>query len=249
MLIAALTLALMALGAFADGRHHLELALAVGALTILLQVWLAPANLPLWVRNTGWIALGLFAIDSVIMAGTPMPPSEPGLVIPHAIVAPLFFAALTVIAFYTWVDWINPNEQIDYSAQPLLPTAALAAPVLVILQIAMGAAYRHKIFSVMPHMAGAMLVTLVLLVMCVVLLQTFPEHPTLRPLAIAGMSALLLQVTLGIAAFVMRLLDFDSSPGFPYLASAHICAGALVLAASVLLCIEVRRCGLSSGRS
>jgi heme A synthase len=91
-------------------------------------------------------------------------------------------------------------------------------------------------------MAGAMVATLLLLVLTVQLLQNFPAHPTLRPVAIASMSVLLLQVTLGIAAFVMRLLDFDTNTGFVFLTAAHVCVGALTLAASVVMCLEVRRC-------
>jgi len=254
---AVLTLILIALGAVAGGagtdplllslsRYHVYLALAVGAMTAVLLVWVAPANIPAWVRGTGWIAVALYAIDSLIMAWTATPPVDAPLAIPHAIVAPLFFASIVVIAYYSQLDWINPQESVDFSAWPMIPMAALAAPFLVILQISLGAAYRHKVFSVLPHMAGAMVVTLVLLVLCVVLLQHFPAHATLRPLAIAAMSALLLQVTLGIGAFVMRLLDFDTMPGFDYLAASHVCVGALTLAASVVLCIEVRRIGSRS---
>jgi len=76
----------------------------------------------------------------------------------------------------------------------------------------------------------------------VLLLQSFPTHPTLKPIAIAAMSVLLLQVSLGIAVFVMRLMDFDTSNGFVFLAAAHVCAGALTLAASIVLAFEVRRC-------
>jgi len=115
-------------------------------------------------------------------------------------------------------------------------------PFLVIVQISLGAAYRHKVLGVMPHMAGAMLVVLPLLVVSVLLLQNFPAHPTLRPVAIAAMSVVLLQASLGIAAFVMRLMDFDTSKGFLFLAATHVCVGALTLAASVVLALEVRRC-------
>jgi hypothetical protein len=100
---------------------------------------------------------------------------------------------------------------------------------------------------VMPHMAGAMVATLLVLALSVQLVQNFPSHPTLRPIAIASMSVLLIQVTLGIAAFVMRLLDFDTNAGFMLIAAAHICSGALTLAASVVMCLEVRRCCVSIG--
>jgi len=225
------------------GRIHLDLAAAVGAGTVLLLIWIVPANIPAWVRAMGWVATGLFALDSAIMALTPAPPAGAALAIPHAIVAALFLSSLVVIAFYMPQDWINGPTRIDTTtAWPSLPLASLITPFLVVLQISLGAAYRHKIFGVMPHMAGAMVVTLALLVVSVLLLQSFPTHPTLKPVAIAAMSVLLLQVSLGIAAFVMRLMDFDTGNGFVFLAAAHVCVGALTLAASVVLALEVRRC-------
>lgn len=247
---AVVTLLLIALGAVEGGadtallnsRYHVYLAVIAGAMTAVLLMWLSPANLKSWLRATGWVALGLFLIDSAIMSMTTKPPVDAVLAIPHAIVAPLFLAALVVIAVYTAIDGFTAAEPIDTMAAPLVPIAAQWAPLLVICQIAMGALYRHKVWGVMPHMAGAMVVTLVLLMLAVVLLQNFPAHPTLRPMAIAAMSVLLLQVTLGIGAFVMRLLDFDTSDGFVYLAAGHVCVGALTLAASVVLSIEVRRC-------
>jgi hypothetical protein len=256
---AVVTLLLMAVGALAaggaelvlpasiikgvvSGRYHIYLAIATGAMTVMLLVGLTPANVPTWVRATGWVSVSLFAIDSAIMAWTPVPPVGAEQAIPHAIVAPLVFASVVVSAFYMFQDWINGPEIADISALPSLPLIALLTPFAVILQIALGALYRHKIFSVMPHMAGAMVATLLLLVLTVQLLQNFPAHPTLRPVAIASMSVLLLQVTLGIAAFVMRLLDFDTNTGFVFLTAAHVCVGALTLAASVVMCLEVRRC-------
>ena len=252
---AVLTVILMAVGALAtgdvlNGRYHVYLALATGGLAVMLLIGLVPANVPAWLRATGWIAVALFALDSGIMAWTPLPPVEATLAIPHAIAGALFLATTVVIAFYMPQDWINGPELVDMTPWPLLQTMALATPLVVIVQIALGAAYRHKVFGVMPHMAGAMVATLLLLVLAVQLLQHFPTHPTLRPVAIAAMSVLLLQVTLGISAFVMRLLDFDTMPAFVWIAAAHVCLGALTLASSLVLCIEVRRTGLaSSGRS
>ena len=254
---AALTLLLILAGAVAgganagsplvSGRPHLLLALAVGAMTVLLLFWLIPANLPAWVRGLGWIALGLFTADSGIMALTPQPPAGAGLAVPHAIAAPLFLGAVVLIAVYTSIDWLSGPQTVSFAETPYLPLAAFWTPPLVLVQISLGALYRHKVFGVLPHMAGAMVVAGLVLVTSVMLLQNLPGHPTLRPIAIGAMCVFLLQVSLGIATLVMRLLDFDTSPGFVFLAAAHVCTGALTLAASLLLAVEVRRCA-PSGR-
>ena len=223
-------------------RPHSLLAILSGAMAAVLLVWLIPSNTPVWVRSTGGVALGLFAADTLLAVVTQTRPLPIALSVAHACVAPLFFSALVVVAAYTWPGWEDTPEPIDLHAYPFIAQLADAAPWLTLLQIGMGAAYRHKAMSVMPHVAGAMLVALPLLIVSVLLLQQFPKHPTVPALAISTMTILLLQVSLGIGTFVMRLLDFDMTPGFAYLAAAHLCAGALTLAASVIICIEVRRC-------
>jgi hypothetical protein len=114
-----------------------------------------------------------------------------------------------------------------------------AAPALVLLQIILGAAYRHKAIGVMPHMAGAMLVAGLLLVVCTMVLQRFPQSAPLRNTAGALLAIVLLQVSLGIAVFVMRLLDVETTPAFLPLAVTHVTVASLVLAATTALAIRL----------
>ncbi len=230
-----------------NGRYHLYLALAADAMVILLLIGITPANVPGWVRATGWIMVALFGIDSAIMAYTPAPPVGLALAVTHAILAPLCLTTVVMSAFYLPQDWINGPEMIDLTPAAPVSTLALLTPLAVIVQIALGTAYRHKVYSVLPHMAGALVATLLLLVLSVQLLQSFPGHPTLRPAAIASMSVLLLQVTLGITAFVMRLLDFDTTTGFLFIAVAHICAGGANSLRRASYCVS--RCAAAPGSS
>jgi hypothetical protein len=252
-LIAGLTLVLMIAGALLTSnesgaqiaptvfslRRHVEIGLAVGAGALVLLLWLAPSNTPAWLRGLGWVAVVLFVIDAATAISQPV---IPALSILHACLAPVFLATVVAIAVFVSPEWMLEVERVDWTPVPSIPLVAMVAPPFVLLQIALGAAYRHKMATVMPHMAGAMIVALLLLVLSVVLLQRLPKHPTLRPVAIATLTVVLTQVTLGIAAFVMRLLDFDTNAGFAFLAAGHIAVGALTLAASVVLALEIRRC-------
>lgn len=232
-----------AVSAALPGRIHEYLALLVSVLAVVLLLQLLPTNTTDWLRGMAWAAVAVVAAEgalALLQVKTPLPVWQS---LAHAILAPLTVAFLAAVACFTIPEWqMAPAEPVNLSEWPIVPAAAKAAPVLVLLQIAMGAAYRHKEWSVMPHMAGALLVAAVLLVVPVMLLQQFPQHPSLRPVAIAAMSAALLQITLGIAAFVMRLLDFDTSTTFIAIAASHVCVGALTLAASLVLAIEVARC-------
>ena len=227
-------------------RPHSIIGVIGGMMTAALLAWLIPSNTTTYVRSAGWVAATLFAIAAALPSVIRERPLSVPLAVLHACVAPLLLSAIVVVSAYTWPGWEDSPEPIDLKSTPMIAMLADAAPFLTLLQISLGAAYRHKALGVMPHMAGAMLVALPLLIISVVLLQQFPKHVTIRPIAVSMMSILLLQVALGITAFVMRLLDFDTAPGFPHVAAAHVTVGALTLAVSVVGCVELRRCRVRS---
>jgi heme A synthase len=224
------------------GRIHEYLALIISVLAVILMLWLRPSNTRGWLRALTWGAVAVAAAEgalSMLQIKAPLPMWQS---LSHAILAPVFVALLAATACFTLPEWQMDPDPVDLHEWPIVPAAAKAAPVLVLLQIAMGAAYRHKEWGVMPHMAGAMFVAAAMLIVPVILLQHFPKHASLRPVAIAAMSTVLLQITLGIAGLVMRLLDFDTSITFIVIAVSHVCIGALTLAASLVMAIEVSRC-------
>jgi cytochrome c oxidase assembly protein subunit 15 len=179
------------------------------------------------------IAAALGAIECLVRNQTA------AITIVHACLSPVFFAACVSIGLGGAGG--QPGGQ---------PAGGLAtsgsgfrllvksAPALVLLQIILGAAYRHKAIGVMPHMAGAMLVAGLLLAICSIVLQRFPQPPPLRTAAGALLGIVLLQVSLGIAVFVMRLLDAETTPAFLPAVVAHVTVGSLTLAATTALAIR-----------
>lgn len=160
----------------------------------------------------------------------------------HALSAQLFFGAMACIVVMTSESWERPADKADVSAWPVLAKLANAAPVLVVLQISMGAAYRHKAMGVLPHMGGAMVVALAMLGLSVFLLQNFPHHNSLRTAAVTALAVTLTQISLGVAVFVMGLLEFDVTTVGLISAIAHVSTGALTLGAGCLLALQFRRC-------
>ena len=227
---------------FITGNRHAVLGLAAGVLTAVLAMWLAPSNTRLFVRASSWTAVGAFVADVAVTGGSTAVPLADPLAILHAGFAPVIFACVVAIAVFMLPELIWSPEPIDVGTRPLLRWLAMLAPVVVLLQIFLGAMYRHKVTGVMPHMGGAMIVALVLLILCIQVLQQFPAHASLKPMAMTAMGVLLAQILLGIVAFVMKLLDFDNSIGFVFLTIGHVVTGSLVLAASLVLAIEFRRC-------
>jgi hypothetical protein len=197
----------------------------LGILTLGLAIWLS--------RALAWIAFAIIVVDSTAGWFT--------LPLVHASVAPLFFATIVAIAVYTSPGWKQNPDVVDDRGRPSLRYLAIATPPVVFVQILLGVVYRHKLTSVMPHMAGAMIAALLTLIVSMVLMQQYPEHQPLRRAAIALMSAVLTQVALGVGAFTMQLLDMDNTPAGILFAVLHVTTGSLALAASMVLAIQVQR--------
>ena len=132
-------------------------------------------------------------------------------------------------------------ELVEDHGWPSLRSLAIMLPLVVLTQIALGAGFRHGALSVMPHLAGAMVVTLVLLIMAAFVMQQFPTHRTLRPAAIALMSIGFVQVALGIAALILRMTTPQGATETVIVTVAHVAVGAMTLASSISLSILIRR--------
>ncbi len=187
---------------------------------------IAAVSLVCFNRALGWRVILLVLMPGVLeclLRNQTVP-----TVIVHACLAPVFFSICVAIAMKR-----------DPSAPSTFRLVVRASPALVLLQIVLGAAYRHKAIGVMPHMAGAALVAGLLLVVGVMVLQRFPQSSPLRSTAGTLLAIVLLQVSLGIAVLVMRLLDFETTPAFVATAVTHVVVGSLTLAATTVLAIRV----------
>ncbi|HVV45628.1 MAG TPA: hypothetical protein VHC72_10490, partial [Bryobacteraceae bacterium] len=208
-------------GAAAAGLAHLAIAglLAAGALVQTFVLRGENRN----ARFMNAIALVLLALEAVSGGGTTAALPDSSALI-HALLAPLFAGACAVIP-----------DLLAAGGSPLrlehgraLRLISFWLPPLTLMQIAFGAFYRHKIRGILPHMAGALVVTLLSLIVCALLMQRAPAATPVRSAAVMLLSAVLTQVTLGIAAFVMRLLEFDTTLGFTIVAALHVATGSAV---------------------
>ncbi len=213
-----------------DGVVHKDVAIAVGILALGLVLW---QLLEAGERLLGWIALGFFAFEGWVgWLGAPLL---------HASLAPLAFAIFVAIAVVTSSEWNEAPELVEDHAAPTLRLFAIAMPPLMLLQIMLGAAYRHKQTGLMPHLGGAMIVVLATLVFGMLVVRRHPEHRKLRAAATWLISIFLVQVMLGFAAFIMPLLKLASPAPVIAVTASHVVVGSLTLAASVVLAMQVER--------
>ncbi len=220
---------------------HRMVATFVGMLTIGLVIFLAKAEPRRWMRNLGWIALGAVILQGLLGGLTVLLLLPPAVSVSHACLAQLFFSTIVAIAIFTSRSWQEGPRLVDDYGVPSLRGLSLILPVLLLLQVALGAAFRHGAMTVLPHVVGAMLVAPSILIVCAFVLHQFPDHQILRKSAVALLAITVAQVMLGIGAYFARLNAATSPVAMVAVTVAHVATGALTLAASIALAIQIRR--------
>ncbi len=227
-------------GVFFEHGHRMVGA-AVGMLAIGLAFWLWRVDERPWMRKLGWVSLVWVIVVGLLGGLTVKLLTPPPVSILHTCLAQLFFSSTVAIAVFTSKSWHAGPEMVDDHGWPPLRSLAILTPVVVLAQIALGAGFRQRALGVMPHIIGAMVVSLVVLLAGVFVLQQFPEHRMLRLAALAMLGVTSLQVFLGISAYLARMQADQRPVDMVVNTVAHLAVGALTLASSIVLAIHIRR--------
>jgi cytochrome c oxidase assembly protein subunit 15 len=227
-------------GVFFEHGHRM-VATTVGMLTIVLAIWLWRADPRPWMRKLGFAALGAVILQGLLGGLTVLMLLPPPVSISHACLAQLFFSTTVALTIFTSQRWLNGPVQVEDHGWPSLRSLAIAVPVLVLAQVALGAAFRHRALGLMPHIIGAMVVSAAIMLLCAFVLHQFPEHPSLRRAAVVLMSVTGVQVFLGIFAYLTRAQAVESPLAMVIATVAHVAIGALTLASTIALSILILR--------
>jgi len=220
---------------------HRLIAQVVGLLTIVLAIWIQRTEQRPWMRTLGWTALGCVVFQGLLGGATVLLLQPAPISIFHACVAQLFFSLTVSIAIFTSRRWLEGAEPVEDYGRPSLRSLSILAPALVLAQIALGASFRHRAIGLMPHVIGAMVVSLGLLITGAFVLLQFPKHSALRTAARAMLAIAFAQVFLGTAAYYTRLQAAEIPVAMVLTTVAHVATGGLTLAASIALSIQIRR--------
>lgn len=213
---------------------HEFTASAMAVVLAVLAIWLLAARVSAFL---GWSILMLAVADG----GLGHVVTSPALGISHALLAQILFAASAAAVTLTSSAWSLPPDRVEDHGWPSLRSLGTVTPVLVLLQIWLGAGFRHKAMGVLPHLFGAMVLVLVILCVCIFVMQQFPTHKVLRPAAHMLLAIAFTQIFLGIAAFTVRTMYTKPTPAVVYVTATHACVGAMTLAAAVVLGMQIRR--------
>lgn len=231
---------------------HRMIATTVGMLTIALAVYIRLKEKRIWIWR-----LGLFALIAVITQGLlggltvkmmlPLAVSSA-----HATLAQLFFCTTVGIAVFTSRSWTEARMLPEEKGMPPLRWLCATALVTIFLQLVLGATLRHSatwdqhlpVQLVLAHVGGAFAVTLALGGAALSVLRRHKGETFLTRPATVALVLLVVQLFLGVAAYMTRL----GSPSEPQplnpmisITVAHVACGALVFATTIVLTLRTFR--------
>jgi heme a synthase len=225
---------------------HRMIAQLVGFLTIILAIWTWGVDRRRWMKYLGVTALGLVIAQGVLGGLTVLHHLPPAISSAHAALAQTYFCVVVLIAMFTGRDWIEeaPRVEFDEWRRSLLTLCGLSIVVLYI-QLILGAMFRHHGLSWWPHVLNAATVAIVVAWTAIRALSQYSNVEAVRRPAVIMLSLMIAQLCLGFVAFLTRVAwGHDAvQPELPMVAStvAHVAVGALLLATSVVLAVQVTR--------
>lgn len=221
---------------------HRFVAGIVGVTTLLFAVWTSFSERRSWMRKLGLIALaGVVAQAGIGGLRVLFPEYKALIAIPHALVAQSFFALIVSISVFTSRSWFERRETEPNDGSPSLRKLSAIALAAVLIQLVLGAGFRHGAIGIIPHIVGAAVVTLLIISTLVMVIRSRSSNRYLTRPAKLAVVLLVVQLGLGVAAYLARLASAgDPQPLEPMisLAAAHLVVGALTLATVVVLMLR-----------
>jgi cytochrome c oxidase assembly protein subunit 15 len=233
---------------------HRLIASTVGFMTIILAVWIWRADQRPWMKTLGFAALGAVILQGLLGGLTVLLLLPAPVSIGHAGLAQLFFCSTVAIALFTSSGWRTAPALPDDAR---LRTLALTTTVLIYAQILIGATMRHNqaglaipdfplafgglvpprwTFAVAVHFAHRAGALIVLCAIAATAWHVWRHHASERRLARPASLLLLLVLVQGtLGAFVIW------SGLQPFINTAHVANGALVLGTSLVLTLRSYR--------
>lgn len=205
-----------------------------------------------WVRRLGLVALG-GVIAQGLLGGLTVKLMLPLAVSSaHATLAQLFFCTMVSLSVFTAPGWQEDRKTLTEKGDLALRYLATAATVTIFLQLILGATLRHSApwdrhlptELVIAHIGGAVAVVLVLGSTALMVLRRYAGEGYLGRPARLAIGLLVLQVFLGVAAYLTRLASpNDPQPLNPMIGItvAHVACGALVFATTIVLTLRIFR--------
>ena len=231
---------------------HRMVATTVGLLTIGLGSSICTKGTRRWVRRLGLVALGAVIAQGLLGGLTVKLMLPLAVSAAHATLAQLFFCTMVSLSVFTSPGWQEDRKTMTEKGGLPLRYLSVAATVTIFLQLILGATLRHSApwdrflptELVLAHIGGAVAVTLILGASIWATLRRHAGERYLTNPARLALGLLVLQLLLGLAAYMTRLASpNDPQPLNPMIGItvAHVACGALVFATTIVLTLRTFR--------
>jgi len=197
------------------------------ALSIIQAVW------AIRTERRGAVAAACLAL--VVTLGLAAMPLSP---LVHAALVQFGGGLAMMAATLVSPRWTRGPRPVADEGTPSARTLGWLTPALVILQVLLGAGFRHGALPLWPHLTGSLLVGAMLLFAGMAVLQSYSMHESLARVSTGLLWAAGLQVTLGLGAYGVRVMK-DASPGMQYVTAGHLMMGAATLGASLVFGLHI----------
>jgi cytochrome c oxidase assembly protein subunit 15 len=219
---------------FSEHGHRL-IGATLGLVTIALAILLQRRDERRYVRVLGWVALAAVSFQG-LLGGLRVTEDSTNLALLHGCTGQALFCLMVALAYLTSRDAREAPEPGADTRR--LASVAAGALVAVYLQVVLGAQLRHVGGPVQPHILGAVCVAGAVMWMLPV---TFLRHAGRRRLVWPVLLvAALVVVQAGLGLATRAAIDARGSDAV-VLPSLHQEVGALLLAATLLVCLRAVR--------
>jgi heme a synthase len=215
-------------------------------LTASIALWTWFAERRRWMKLLALGALGTIVVQAILGGMTVLHFLPPAISTAHAAIAQTFFCIAVSIAVFTGQKWVEEvDEAAVDNARPTLLSVALLSIFILYVQLILGALFRHHGLPWWPHVLNAVTVALILTWTAVRAISQFPKVDAIRRPAVLLLFILVLQLCLGFAAFLTRVVWSAGAPqpefSMVIATVAHVAVGALLLATTAVLTLQVWR--------
>ncbi len=224
---------------------HRMIAGTVGILTILLVIGLWMKDSRRWLRWVGFGAVMAVFAQALLGGITVLFYLPVAISTAHATLGQIFFCLTASLAFFTRADWRWDGAKLEDASSPSLQHLTIATTGVILMQLILGAVFRHSEFGrIAPHVVGACVVTLLVGWVIVRIVTHFAIEPALlRPALLLG-GLLVVQVFLGIGSYIMKMAALGApqpQPPVVDITTTHVAVGALVMVTSLYLTYQTHR--------
>ena len=227
-------------------HSHRLIAATVGLFTLILTGWLLISEKRRWVRWLGLASLAAVVLQGILGGLTVLYQLPVPISVAHACLGQTFFCLVVALAFYlepaskqVQISTGYPQEEkagVRENKSFLILSAVMFG--VVYLQLIFGAILRHTQTGLGLHVGGALAVIFCVSRLLLQALDTPRDRLLLRRI-------LWLVILIGIQVG-LGLLSISKLKSVP-LVTGHVVTGALILATTLVICLDSGTCSKSAG--